>query len=57
MNGRFGGGPPNGWLGRWLDGLPAATADLAARIDRHVRAAAASEGSSRGPGAERGAAG
>lgn len=31
MNGRFGGGAPTtGWIGRWLDGLPAATADLAA---------------------------
>ena len=31
MNGSLGGGPANtGWVGRWLDGQPAATADLAA---------------------------
>jgi len=31
MNGRYGGGPPSsGWIGRWLDGQPSATADLAA---------------------------
>jgi uncharacterized protein (DUF1501 family) len=31
MNGRFGGGAPTtGWIGRWLDGQPSATADLAA---------------------------
>ncbi len=31
MGGRFGGGPnTSGWIGRWLDGQPAATADLAA---------------------------
>ncbi len=31
MNGRFGVGPAtNGWIGRWLDGQPAATADLMA---------------------------
>ena len=31
MNGRFGVGPPStGWVGRWLDGQPAATADLMA---------------------------
>jgi len=31
MGGRFGGGPnTSGWLGRWLDGQPPATADLAA---------------------------
>jgi uncharacterized protein (DUF1501 family) len=38
MSGRFGGGAPtNGWIGRWLDGQPAATADLAAAsIDTSV---------------------
>jgi uncharacterized protein (DUF1501 family) len=31
MNGQFGTGPlSTGWIGRWLDGQPAATADLAA---------------------------
>ena len=31
MNGQYGGGPlSTGWIGRWLDGQPAATADLAA---------------------------
>jgi uncharacterized protein (DUF1501 family) len=31
MNARFGVGPPTtGWIGRWLDGQPAATADLMA---------------------------
>ncbi len=31
MHGRFDSGPPsNGWLGRWLDGQPAATATFAA---------------------------
>ena len=31
MNGAHGGGPiSNGWVGRWLDGQPSATADLAA---------------------------
>jgi|CXWL01.1.fsa_nt_gi uncharacterized protein (DUF1501 family) len=31
MNGSFAGGPASsGWIGRWLDGQPAATADLAA---------------------------
>ena len=31
MSGRFGGGPPStGWVGRWLDGQPASSADLAA---------------------------
>jgi uncharacterized protein (DUF1501 family) len=31
MNARFGVGPPStGWIGRWLDGQPAATADLMA---------------------------
>jgi len=31
MNGRFGTAPPStGWIGRWLDGQPANTADLAA---------------------------
>ena len=31
MSGKFGGGPAtNGWIGRWLDGQPAATADLMA---------------------------
>jgi uncharacterized protein (DUF1501 family) len=31
MNGQFGNGPlSTGWIGRWLDGQPAATADLAA---------------------------
>jgi uncharacterized protein (DUF1501 family) len=30
MNGRFGGGPPtSGWAGRWLDGQPAASAEMA----------------------------
>jgi uncharacterized protein (DUF1501 family) len=30
MGGRFGGGPmTSGWLGRWLDGLPGGTPDLA----------------------------
>ncbi len=38
MGGRFGAGPAvNGWLGRWLDGQPANTADLAAvSIDNSV---------------------
>ncbi|MGD9999171.1 MAG: DUF1501 domain-containing protein [Ilumatobacteraceae bacterium] len=31
MNGQFGNGPlSTGWIGRWLDGLPAGVADLAA---------------------------
>jgi uncharacterized protein (DUF1501 family) len=31
MNGRFGSGPASsGWVGRWLDGQPSASADLAA---------------------------
>ena len=30
MNGSFGGGPSTGWIGRWLDGQPPATAELAA---------------------------
>ncbi len=30
MNGSFTGRPNTGWLGRWLDGQPAATAELAA---------------------------
>ena len=30
MNGRFGGGAPtSGWIGRWLDGQPAASAEMA----------------------------
>ncbi len=30
MNGRFGGGAPtSGWVGRWLDGQPAASAEMA----------------------------
>jgi uncharacterized protein (DUF1501 family) len=38
MNGRFGGGAATtGWIGRWLDGLPAGVADLAAAsIDSSV---------------------
>lgn len=38
MNGRFGGGAATtGWIGRWLDGLPAGIADLAAAsIDSSV---------------------
>ncbi len=38
MNGSLGGGPANtGWVGRWLDGQPAATADLdAASLDASV---------------------
>lgn len=38
MNGKLGGGPAaNGWIGRWLDGQPAASAELAvASVDTSV---------------------
>jgi uncharacterized protein (DUF1501 family) len=53
MNGRFGVGPAStGWVGRWLDGQPAATADLmAATIGSSVPVASARRRSSRGSGA------
>ena len=48
MNGQLGNGPlSTGWVGRWLDGQPAATADLAAAsLDSSVPLAHAGRGAS-----------